>query len=77
MYGEKMFWRKQEPNKEEKKEETMKNFTIKLKQDRYKNWICESARVQGDTIEEVKERMDLLIEAVINKTREVNGDDDE
>ena len=72
-----MFWRKQEPQKEEKKEETMKNFTIKLKQDRYNNWICESARVQGDTIEEVKERMDLLIEAVINKTREVNGDDDE
>ena len=55
----------------------MKNFTVKLKQDRYKNWICESARVQGDTIEELKERMDLLIEAVINKTREVNGDDDE
>ena len=42
-----------------------------------KNWICESARVQGDTIEEITERMDLLIEAVINKTREVNGDDDE
>lgn len=72
-----MFWRKQEAQKEEKKEETMKNFTLKLKQDRYKNWICESARVQADTIEELKERMDLLIEAVINKTREVNGDDDE
>jgi predicted RNase H-like HicB family nuclease len=40
-------------------------------------WICESARVQGDTIEEITERMDALIDAVISKTRQINGDDDE
>jgi len=55
--------------------EEQKNFTLKLKQDRYKNWICESARVQGDTIEEIKDRMDALINAVIEKTEEINGDE--
>ena len=59
------FWKK-ESREEEKKEEQMKNFTLKMKQDRYGNWICESARVQGDSIDEIKERMDLLIDAVID-----------
>jgi hypothetical protein len=68
---------KKETKEEEKKEPVAKNFTLKLKQDRYKNWICESARVQGDTIEEIKERMEELLSAVISKTREINGDDDE
>ena len=59
----------------EKNEEAQKNFTLKLKQDRNKNWICESARVQGDTIEEIKQRMDELIDIVIEKTTEINGDE--
>ena len=66
------FFKKQE----EQSEEVQKNFTLKLKQDRNKNWICESARVQGDTIEEVKSRMDDLINAVIEKTAQVNGDEE-
>ena len=60
---------------EEQSEEVQKNFTLKLKQDRNKNWICESARVQGDTIEEIKQRMDELINIVIEKTNEINGDE--
>jgi|TARA_R100000482_G_C5041231_1_gene108476 CRISPR/Cas system-associated protein Cas7 (RAMP superfamily) len=71
-----MFWKKQ-TTEEENKEPTMKPFTLKLKQDRNGVWICESARVQGDTIEEITERMDALIDAVISKTRQINGDDDE
>tara|TARA_R100001244_G_C5102426_1_gene119151 strand:+ start:77 stop:280 length:204 start_codon:yes stop_codon:yes gene_type:complete len=55
--------------------EPQKNFTLKLKQDRNKNWICESARVQGDTIDEIKQRMDELIDIVIEKTNEINGDE--
>jgi|TARA_R110002073_G_C9377303_1_gene572684 predicted RNase H-like HicB family nuclease len=55
--------------------EPQKNFTLKLKQDRNKNWICESARVQGDTIEQIKQRMDELIDIVIEKTTEINGDE--
>ena len=47
------FFKKQELQTEE----AQKNFTLKLKQDRNKNWICESARVQGDTIDEIKQRM--------------------
>ena len=72
------FWKK-EPKDEavEQKEPVQKNFILKLKQDRNKVWICESARVQGDTIEEVRDNLDLLLDAVITKTREVNGDDDE
>ena len=72
------FWKK-ETNDEavEQKEPVQKNFILKLKQDRNKIWICESARVQGDTIEEVRNNLDLLLDAVITKTREVNGDDDE
>ena len=72
------FWKK-ETNDEavEQKEPVQKNFILKLKQDRNKVWICESARVQGDTIEEVRDNLDLLLDAVITKTREVNGDDDE
>ena len=72
------FWKK-ETNDEavEQKEPVQKNFILKLKQDRNKVWICESARVQGDTIEEVRNNLDLLLDAVITKTREVNGDDDE
>jgi|TARA_B100000085_G_C18519451_1_gene503099 hypothetical protein len=66
-------WRK--ISRKERKEETQKNFTLKLKQDRYKNWICESARVQGNTIEEVKERMDLLLAAIVEKLDEANGDE--
>jgi len=66
------FWKKKEM---EKNEEAQKNFTLKLKQDRNKNWICESARVQGDTIEEIKQRMDELIDIVIEKTTEINGDE--
>jgi len=71
-----MFWKKQ-TTEEENKEPTMKAFTLKLKQDRNGVWICESARVQGDSIEEIKERMDALLDAVISKTRQINGDDDE
>tara|TARA_R110000737_G_scaffold162457_2_gene190302 strand:- start:77 stop:292 length:216 start_codon:yes stop_codon:yes gene_type:complete len=67
---------KKETKEEEKVEPVAKNFTIKLKQDRNKIWICESARVQGDTIEEVKSRMDDLINAVIEKTAQVNGDEE-
>jgi|TARA_A100001201_G_scaffold124068_1_gene108063 histone H3/H4 len=67
------FWKKN--IEEEKAEPAQKNFVVKLKQDRYKNWICESARVQGDTIDEVKENMEALIQAVIEKTNEVNGDE--
>ena len=72
------FWKK-ETNDEavEQKEPVQKNFILKLKQDRNKIWICESARVQGDTIDEVRDNLDLLLDAVITKTREVNGDDDE
>ena len=55
--------------------EPQKNFTLKLKQDRNKNWICESARVQGDTIEQIKQRMDELIDIVIEKTTEIKGDE--
>tara|TARA_R110000744_G_scaffold60119_1_gene124704 strand:+ start:80 stop:283 length:204 start_codon:yes stop_codon:yes gene_type:complete len=65
------FFKKQE----EQSEEVQKNFTLKLKQDRNKNWICESARVQGDTIDEIKQRMDELINIVIEKTNEINGDE--
>ena len=65
------FFKKQE----EQSEEVQKNFTLKLKQDRNKNWICESARVQGDTIEQIKQRMDELINIVIEKTNEINGDE--
>lgn len=72
------FWKKETSNEvEEQKEPVQKNFILKLKQDRNKVWICESARVQGDTIEEVRNNLDLLLDAVITKTREVNGDDDE
>lgn len=72
------FWKKETNNEvEEQKEPVQKNFILKLKQDRNKVWICESARVQGDTIEEVRNNLDLLLDAVITKTREVNGDDDE
>ena len=72
------FWKKETNNEaDEQKEPVQKNFILKLKQDRNKVWICESARVQGDTIEEVKNNLDLLLDAVITKTREVNGDDDE
>ena len=56
-------------------EDVQKNFTLKLKQDRNKNWICESARVQGDTIVQIKQRMDELINVVIDKTNEINGDE--
>ena len=59
----------------EQNEEVQKNFTLKLKQDRNKNWICESARVQGDTIDEIKQRMDDLVNVVIEKTNEINGDE--
>ena len=48
-----------------------------MKQDRYQNWICETARVQADTIEELKENMDALLSSIIDKIRELNGDDDE
>ena len=71
-----MFWKKQ-TTEEENKEPTMKAFTLKMKQDRYGNWICESARVHGDTIEEITERMDALLDAVISKTEQINGDDNE
>ena len=72
------FWKKETSNEvDEQKEPVQKNFILKLKQDRNKVWICESARVQGDTIEEVRNNLDLLLDAVITKTREVNGDDDE
>lgn len=63
--------------KEETNKQEAKNFTIKLKQDRYRNWICETARVQADTIEELKENMDALLSSIIEKIRELNGDDDE
>tara|TARA_R110000751_G_scaffold184996_1_gene291404 strand:- start:612 stop:818 length:207 start_codon:yes stop_codon:yes gene_type:complete len=66
------FWKKKEM---EQNEEVQKNFTLKLKQDRNKNWICESARVQGDTIDEIKQRMDDLVNVVIEKTNEINGDE--
>ena len=65
------FFKKQELQTEE----AQKNFTLKLKQDRNKNWICESARVQGDTIDEIKQRMNELIDVVIEKTNEINGDE--
>ena len=50
------FWKKN--LEEEKSEPVQKNFVVKLKQDRYKNWI-----------------MEALIQAVIEKTNEVNGDE--
>ena len=65
------FFKKQELQTEE----AQKNFTLKLKQDRNKNWICESARVQGDTIDEIKQRMNELIDVVIEKTNEIYGDE--
>jgi len=67
---------KKETKEQEQKQEP-KNFVIKMKQDRYQNWICETARVQADTIEELKENMDALLSSIIEKIRELNGDDDE
>jgi len=71
------FWKKETNKEEEQKEPVQKNFVLKMKQDRNKIWICESARVQGDTIEEVRDNLDALIDAVITKTNKINGDDDE
>jgi|TARA_R100000081_G_C4672467_1_gene93282 hypothetical protein len=66
-----MFWKKKET---EVGEETQKNFVVKIKQDRNKDWICESIRVQANDISEVKERLDEVVEIVETKLNNMNGE---
>mgnify|MGYP003131158702 CR=1 FL=1 len=70
------FWKRESKDENNASEPVQKNFVLKMKQDRNKIWICESARVQGDTIEEVRDNLDALIDAVISKTSNINGDEE-
>lgn len=53
---------------------TMPNYVLKMKQNRYGEWIADSIRVQGDTIKQVNVRLNAITRLVQEKSRRLNND---
>ena len=53
---------------------TMPNYVLKMKQNRYGEWIADSVRVQGDTIKQVNIRLNAITRLVQEKSRRLNND---
>lgn len=58
--------------KKEEVQQTPKPFVVKLKQDRYQNWVCGELRCEADTMEELQAIVQEATKQITEELRKLN-----
>ena len=58
--------------KEDSQIQTPKPFVVKLKQDRYQNWVCGELRCEADTMEELQAIVQEATKQITEELRKLN-----